>query len=166
MKTMTKEFRLMMPPILRRLALRDFEQAAHQVFWRDLRSRLTRKSNDLLSFDELGLYLPLARQRYRGLQVVPLGQIVGSEGRYRDFDRAFCPRQARTKERWLSINKAYYEQIDLPPIVLYQVGQIYFVRDGNHRVSVARTHRQEVIDAYVTEIELADYSERMKGLYQ
>ncbi|MBI1880409.1 MAG: hypothetical protein HYR94_19700 [Chloroflexi bacterium] len=156
----------MITPILRRLALRDFEQAAHQVFWRDLRSRLTGKNNDLLSFDQIGPYLPLAGQHYRDLQVVPLHQIVGSEGRFRDFDRAFCPRQNRTKERWLNIDKAYYEDIILPPVVLYQIGQMYFVRDGNHRVSVARAHGQEFIDAYVTEIDLFDYPERMKGLYQ
>jgi hypothetical protein len=163
---MSEELRLMMTPISRQLALRDFERASHQVFWRDLHSRLTRKSNDLLSFDELHSYLPLAGQRYRGLQVVPLHQITGSEGRFRDFDRAFCPRQSRTKDRWLNIDKAYYEDITLPPVVLYKLGQVYFVRDGNHRVSVARAHRQEFIDAFVTEIELADYPEKVKGLKQ
>jgi hypothetical protein len=79
---------------------------------------------------------------------------VGSEGRYRDFDRAFFPRQNQTKSRWLKVNKAYYEKVTLPPVELFKVGQRYFVRDGNHRISVARAHHQEFIDAYVTELDL------------
>jgi hypothetical protein len=89
------------------------------------------------------------------LQVVLLDQIVGSEGRYQEFDRAFFPRQSRTRNRWISLASASYEQSPLPPVELYQVGAAYFVRDGNHRISVARARGQEFIDAYVTEMELA-----------
>ena len=96
----------------------------------------------------------MTKRHYRGLQAVPLAQIGGSEGRYRDFDKAFFPRQTQTKERWLSINKAHYEDVSLPPVELFKVGQMYFVRDGNHRVSVARAHGYEFIDAYVIEIDL------------
>jgi hypothetical protein len=140
--------------IFNQLVLQDFERAVWRAFWRDLFSRLTRKGNDLLSFDQVRQCLPLTRQHYRGLQAVPLNQVVGSEGRYRDFDRSFFPRQTRTRARWLSINQAYYKEVSLPPVELFKVGQGYFVRDGNHRVSVARAHGQEFIDAYVIEIDM------------
>ena len=84
---------------------------------------------------------------------VPVDKILGSLGRYRDFDRAFLPIQTRTKARWISIDRAHYEEIILPPVELYQIGEVYFVRDGNHRVSVARERGQTYIDAFVTEID-------------
>jgi hypothetical protein len=139
--------------ILNRLVLQDFESAMLKAFWRDLFGRLTRKGNNLLSFDQVCQDQPLTGQHYRGLQAVPLDQIVGSEGHYRDFDRAFFPRQSQVKDRWLRINKAYHEKVPLPPVELFKVGRVYFVRDGNHRISVARAHGQEFIDAYVTEID-------------
>ncbi|MDQ4077799.1 MAG: hypothetical protein M3220_16320 [Chloroflexota bacterium] len=92
-------------------------------------------------------------QRYRGLEEVPLEKITGSVGRYRDFDRAFLPRQKQTRSRWLSIDKAHYEDVPLPPVELYKIGDVYFVKDGNHRVSVARERDQAYIDAVVTEID-------------
>lgn len=143
----------MTPMVFNRLALQDFESAMLKAFWRNLLCRLTRKTNDLLSFDQVRQDRPLTGQHYRGLQAVSLDQIVGSEGHHRDFDRAFFPRQSQTKDRWLSINRAYYQQVPLPPVELFKVGQVYFVRDGNHRVSVARAHGQAFIDAYVTEID-------------
>lgn len=135
------------------LALRDFEHAMYKTFWRDLLSWLTRKCNHLLSLDQICHCLPFTRQRYLGLQVVCLDKIVGSAGRYHDFDRAFFPRHPHLKDRWMSINKAYYKQRTLPPVELVKIGEVYFVSDGNHRVSVARARGQEFIDAYVSEID-------------
>ena len=80
---------------------------------------------------------------------------MGSEGRYHDFDREFFPRQSHVRDRWASINLAHYEQTRLPPVTLTKVGEVYFVQDGNHRVSVARVHGQNFIDAYVTELDLS-----------
>lgn len=136
------------------LAQRDFEQALRRAFWRQVASLLTGKSNELLPFEEVRKRLPLKGQRYLGLQTVPLDKIIGSESRYRDFDRAFLPRQTHTRDRWINIDKAHYQDIHLPPVELYKVGDVYFVRDGNHRISVARERGQEFIDAYVTEIEV------------
>jgi hypothetical protein len=136
------------------MALQDFEHAVSKAFWRDRISQWTRKSNDLLSFDKMSQCLSPKGQHYLGLQVVPVDNIVGSEGRYRDFDRAFFPRQKRVRDRWVSIAKAHYEQAPLPPVELFKIGKAYFVRDGNHRVSVARTHGQDFIDANVTEIDV------------
>jgi uncharacterized membrane protein YfbV (UPF0208 family) len=85
---------------------------------------------------------------------VPIGQIIGSAGRYQDFDRAFLPVQDRTRARWESIDIAHYADVILPPVELYKMGEVYFVKDGNHRVSVARERGQEYIDAYVIEIDI------------
>lgn len=138
-----------------RMANDDFERAYLKAFWRRVVNRLTKGENDLLPYDEVREHLPIKGQHYLGLQQVPIDQIVGSLGRYRDFDRAFLPRQKRTKDRWVSIDKAKYEDIELPPIELYKIGEVYFVKDGNHRVSVARERGQEFVDARVVEIEVS-----------
>lgn len=138
----------------RHLAQDDFERAYRRGFWRKLSSWLTGQPNDLLPFDAVREHIPIQGQRFIGLHQVPLEQIVGSLGRYRDFDRAFLPRQARTRGRWVSIDSAQYDAVILPPVDLYKIGEIYFVRDGNHRVSVARERGQEFIDANVVEIDV------------
>ena len=136
------------------LAQDDFERAYRKGFWRKLSSWLTGKRNELLPFDAVRERIPIRGQHYIGLKEVPIDQIVGSLGRYRDFDRAFLPRQDRTRSRWVSIDSAHYEDTILPPVDLFKVGEIFFVRDGNHRVSVARERGQEFVDAYVIEIEV------------
>lgn len=136
------------------LANEDFERAFLKGFWRKVTRWLTRESNDLLPFDAVKDRLPIQGQHYLGLRQVPIDQVVGSMGRYRDFDRAFLPLQKRTKERWISIDKAHYESISLPAVELYKMGDIYFVRDGNHRISVARERGQMYVDAFVTEIDI------------
>ena len=136
------------------LAYEDFERAYHRSFWRKVMARLTGKSNELLPFDQVREALPYTGQRDIGLQTVPLDKIVGSVGRYRDFDRAFLPTQRQTTERWVNIRKAHYRDESLPPVDLYKIGEVYFVKDGNHRISVARERNQVDIDAYVTEIDV------------
>jgi hypothetical protein len=137
------------------LAQQDFDQARQKTFWRDLRSKLGHHSNQLLAFDRMREGFALEGEHSLGLQTISLDNIVGSEGRSHDFDRAFFPRDNRTRERWVSIDEAYYQGVSLPPIDLLKVGERYVVRDGNHRISVARTRNQEFIDAYVTELELS-----------
>ncbi|MGH2473028.1 MAG: hypothetical protein ACRDG6_11615, partial [Candidatus Limnocylindria bacterium] len=83
---------------------------------------------------------------------VLIDQIVGSVGRYRDFDRAFLPRQVKTRDRWESVDRAHREGTEVPPIELYKIGEVFFVKDGNHRVSVARERGQAFIDAHVIEV--------------
>lgn len=130
----------------------DFERAYRKAFWRKVITWLTGEPNTLLPFYDVRDHMPIKGQHYLGLQQVPIERIVGSLGRYRDFDRVFLPRQSHTRNRWLNIDRAHYEKIELPPVDLYKMGDIYFVRDGNHRVSVAREWEREFIDAYVTEI--------------
>jgi hypothetical protein len=135
-------------------ATQDFDRAVAKAFWRKIITWIKGDSNELLPFDEVRERLPIRGQHYRGYQEVPIDQIVGSSGRFRDFDRAFFPTQTQTKDRWISIDTAHLDQIDLPPVELYKMGDIYFVKDGNHRVSVAREIGQRIIDAYVVEIDI------------
>ncbi len=135
------------------LANQDFERAVVRAFWRKIYSRLTGEKNDLLPFDEVRERLPIRGQHYIGLKQVAVKKIIGSMGRYQDFDRAFLPIQVRTKDRWVSIDKAHYAQVILPPVELYKIGEVYFVKDGNHRVSVARERGQEFVDAFVIELD-------------
>ncbi|MDQ3540597.1 MAG: DUF4032 domain-containing protein [Chloroflexota bacterium] len=129
----------------------DFERARQRAFVHDLLSVVNRRSNDLMPFHELRNRLSPEAESYRGMQTVPVNQIIGSMDRFRDFDRTFLPRRKNTRGRWTNIDRAYYEDVRLPPIQLYKVGDVYFVKDGNHRVSVARDRGVEFIDAEVIE---------------
>ena len=138
---------------LEQMASQDYEHALFKAAWRKILTRLKGESNELLPFDEVRQQLPFRGQRYIGMQEVPIDKIVGSMGRYRDFDRAFLPRQQRTRDRWINIDKAHYADVILPPVELYKMGDVYFVIDGNHRVSVARERGQKDLDAHVIEID-------------
>ena len=86
------------------------------------------------------------------MQEISINKIVGSEGRYRDFNKFFLPRSEHLRNRWERIDIANIRDIPLPPISIYEIGGAYFVRDGNHRVSVARSQGVEEIDAEVTSL--------------
>jgi hypothetical protein len=129
----------------------DFYSARTRAFFQRLLSVISGQSRDLLKFDEVREKLHLGGPIYKGVQTVPLDQVVGSVERYSDFDREFLPTQSHTAERWRRVNRAWYEDVHLPPVLLYKVGEVYFVVDGNHRVSVARTQGQAYIDAEVRE---------------
>ena len=136
------------------MAKQDFERAFNRATWRRILGRLTGAGSQLLPYDEVRARLPLRGQHYIGLQQVPIEKIIGSMGRYNDFDRAFLPTQKRTMERWINIDKAHYADVILPPVELIKIGEVYFVKDGNHRVSVANERGQKEVDAYVTEIDI------------
>jgi len=129
----------------------DFERARHKAVLHDLLAALNRQTNDLLPFHEIRSRLSPSGESYRGLQTVPIQQIIGSMDRFEDFDSTFLPRRKNTRGRWTNVDRAFYEDIRLPPIQLYKFGDIYFVKDGNHRVSVARERGVEFIDAEVIE---------------
>ena len=133
------------------LAENDYRRVRSRALFGDVIARLSRRPNRLLSFEEVKKSLALGGPIYRGTQPVPVAQIVGSVDRYRDFDREFLPAQSRTADRWKSIARAFYSDVDLPPVRLYKVGDAYFVLDGHHRVSVARDQGVEFIDAEVQE---------------
>ena len=133
---------------------REWEQARRAAFVQDVLSAFSQRRTDLLPFEKVRCSLQLRNARYLGLQDVPLDQIAGSVGRYQDFTRAFFPRKGIARDRWREIARLT-SIIDgkLPPVELYKVGQAYFVRDGNHRVSVARQQKLALIPAYVWEYE-------------
>ncbi|MFZ5917606.1 MAG: dienelactone hydrolase family protein [Chloroflexota bacterium] len=131
----------------------EWRQARRTAFLQDALAALTNRPADLLSFEEVRQKLHLRNVRYLGLQNVPLAQIVGSVGRYRDFTRAFFPRQDELSQRWQHIERLTNIGGGLPPVELYKVGQIFFVHDGHHRVSVARQLQSPTIQAYVWEYE-------------
>jgi hypothetical protein len=142
-------------PFLQRIARQDFERAVRRGFWHSILSFLRNNDNRLLSFDELRQKIPLRHQHDIGLKQVPIDHIIGSVGRYRDFDRVFLPRQKHTRRRWENIDILNIKEASIPPVDLYKVGSAYFVRDGNHRVSVARERGQAYLDAMVTEVEVS-----------
>ncbi|MEW5957899.1 MAG: hypothetical protein AB1801_09265 [Chloroflexota bacterium] len=128
----------------------EFTNARQRAFIEEGLSFFTGRSNDLLSFEEVRQKLRLHDSSYKGLQEIELDKIVGSTGRYRDFTRTFLPRTNQNQGRWRRIS-AIAEEQGYPPIEVYQVGDVYFVRDGNHRVSVARMNKVQTIEAYVIE---------------
>lgn len=132
--------------------LNVFHNARRQAFWQEVMSLFRGKSSELLSFDDIKARLRLREESYRGLQNVPLDRIVGSVGRYRDFTSSFLPRSSTSRERWSRVYAQANSMEGLPPIELYKVDDVYFVRDGNHRVSVARQLGAKTIEAHVTEL--------------
>lgn len=131
---------------------------AAQQFWnlhfkanmQQLWQRLSGKPNALHDLDTVEQIHAIVARRHLGLQTVPLNQIAGSEGRSQDFNAEFQPLKVHNKDRWISIAVANMLRIPLPPVELVQVGNRYFVRDGNHRISVAIALGQTEIDAQVT----------------
>ena len=133
---------------------KDFTRARRRAFLRRIGAFLRRDpgSNRLLSFDEVKSALGAVEQVYLGMRIVPVEKIVGSVGRHRDFDRAFLPSTGDLEERWKRIDQMMHRAEELPPVSLYKIRDAYFVRDGNHRVSVARQLGVEMIDAEVIEL--------------
>ncbi|WP_119066530.1 hypothetical protein [Rubrobacter indicoceani] len=130
---------------------RDFTRARRRAFLRKVGSFLKNEpaSNTLLSFEEVKSALGAVEQVYLGMRTVEVSKIVGSVGRHRDFDRAFLPSKRELGERWKRINRLMQSSEGVPPVSLFKIGDAYFVRDGNHRVSVARQQKIEMIDAEV-----------------
>ena len=129
----------------------DFSRVRFKAFVNSIWSLIQGQPNQLLSYEEIKEKLRVGGPIYRGVQTVQVEQIVGSLNRYHQFDRAFLPIQGETADRWQRVNLAFYNAISLPPVVLYKVGQVYFVVDGHHRVSVAREQGQIFIEAEVRE---------------
>lgn len=134
----------------------DFERARrHQTLSRLagwLRSEAT-DTNEPLAFDEAVHALGRRGERHLGVQLIPLDDIVGSVDKVRDFDRRFRPTSDRSRQRWERLAEKSRLGEYLPPIEVYKIGDLYFVRDGHHRASVARAQGATHIEADVTEID-------------
>jgi nucleotide-binding universal stress UspA family protein len=140
------------PPGKSFAAIQDFRRARRQAVLREIMARLTGQSIGLLSYEQVRQMLKATGSSARGLRDIPLDAIVGSVGRYNDFTRDFLPLQDETENRWARVEMAAYSQGGVPPIEVYQLGDVYFVEDGNHRVSVARQLGATHIQAYVTQV--------------
>ncbi len=133
-------------------AIDDFRRAHRRAIIKEILSRFTRTSNQLLSYDEVRQSLKAQSSSERGLMDIPLDAIIGSVNRYNDFTRDFLPKDNIQGERWARVEMAATDQAGLSPIEVYQIGDAYFVKDGNHRVSIARQTDAKTIQAYVTEV--------------
>ncbi|MDR0472145.1 MAG: transcriptional regulator [Treponema sp.] len=140
-------------PTEKMMAAEDFNKARNKAFLSQIQHLLNPGRDKLLSFYDVKDILKPRGESYKGMQSVPINMIVGSEGRYRDFNKYFLPRSEFIRARWESIDRAQIMSISLPPIQLYEIGGAYFVRDGNHRVSVARSQGGEEIDAEVISLD-------------
>ena len=133
-------------------AVGDFRRARRRASMEQIMARLTGRSAALLSYEEVHRKLKAQGGGRQELKEIPLDAIVGSVGRYADFTRSFLPRQDSDEQRWARVMVKVTDQGGLPPVVVYQIGEAYFVLDGNHRVSVARQVGAPTIQAYVTEV--------------
>lgn len=133
-------------------AVQDFKEARRRAALEEIMARLTGKSAELLSYEDVRQKLRATGSTLRGVREIPLDAIVGSVGRCSDFTRSFLPRQDSDLGRWAGVESAAPDPASLPAIDVYQVGEAYFVLDGNHRVSVARQKGMKYISAYVIEV--------------
>lgn len=130
----------------------DFSKVRNKALVNSLQHFLSPEETQLISLNDIKEMLHPDNEVYVGMQVVPVEKIIGSEGRYNDFDNLFFPKHSHLKNRWLNIDRAYMQGKILPAVTLYEIGGVYFVRDGNHRVSVAKARGVEFIDAEVTSL--------------
>jgi nucleotide-binding universal stress UspA family protein len=137
------------------LAVQDFQSAHLRAKLEGVLARLTGKSNELLSYEDIASKLKLHGRSDKGIHMIPVDAIIGSVGRYSDFTRTFLPRSAKDQERWASVKAAAANPVGegLKPIEVYKVSEVYFVMDGNHRVSIARQEGVKTIEAHVIEIQ-------------
>jgi hypothetical protein len=136
-------------------AQEDFVRARRRQVMSRLARRLSRERGDfdvILPFDEVLAALGRTGERNLGLQSVDLDSILGTMDRPQGFDRQFRPTSARVRVRWERIANAVRRGEPMPPVSLYRIGEVHFVRDGHHRVSVARALGRMTIDAYVVEV--------------
>jgi hypothetical protein len=136
-------------------AQHDFLRARRRAALGRLAAALRLEPDDVgvvLPFKEVVDALGFVSERQLGLRVVPIEAIIGTVDRGRDFDRRFRPTSGRARARWERIATAMRQGEPLPPVDVYKIGEIYFVRDGHHRVSVACALGHKEIDAYVTEV--------------
>ncbi len=133
----------------------DFDRARRRRVLSRLTARLRGEPSDvnvILPFEEVVGALGRRGERSLGLQSIPLDSIVGTVDRGREFDRLFRPTSGRVRTRWERIAAAQRRGQSMPPIDVYRIGDLHFVKDGHHRVSVARALGHDVIEAWVTEV--------------
>ena len=131
----------------------DFNKARNKALFNEIQHFLSPEEVSLISLNDVKQLLRPTNETYVGMKVVPIEKIVGSEGRYNDFDNHFFPKSSHLRNRWQHVDEAAINDIILPPIKVYEIAGLYFVRDGNHRVSVAKSRGTEFIDAEVVSLQ-------------
>ena len=131
----------------------DFNKARNKALFNEIQHFLSPEEASLISLNDVKQLLRPTNETYVGMKVVPIEKIVGSEGRYNDFDNHFFPKSSHLRNRWQHVDEAAIKDIILPPIKVYEISGLYFVRDGNHRVSVAKSRGTEFIDAEVVSLQ-------------
>ena len=142
----------------------DFTLARRRARLGSLMSLLRRTRSTLLSSDEIRRSVPASGAVFRGRRTVEVSRIVGSLGKHEQFDQNFMPLSRANPLKWKRIDRAFRLGQELPPVSLLELGGDYFVNDGHHRVSVARFHGAEWIDAEVTECKSLDARRRARPL--
>ena len=132
----------------------EYSKARRRSILASLFSFASGKSDELISLEEAKDLLKPTAESYQGIRTIEISKIVGSEGRYTDFNRRFLPRRSGTRVRWKSIHVAHQKEIGLPAIQVYELGGYYFIRDGNHRVSVAIQRGGSYMEAQVTSLSI------------
>ena len=131
----------------------DFNKAKNKAFFNEIQHFLSPEEATLISLNDVKQMIKPTNETYVGMKTIPIEKAVGSEGRYNDFDNRFFPKSSHLKHRWEHVDQAAIQAIDLPPIKVYEIAGLYFVRDGNHRVSVAKSRGTEFIDAEVVSLQ-------------
>lgn len=139
--------------IISRETEEDFAKARNKALFNEIQHFLSPEEASLISLNDVKQMIKPINETYVGMKVIPIEKIVGSEGRYKDFDNRFFPKSSHLKNRWESIDSAAIKSVILPPIKVYELSGLYFVRDGNHRVSVAKSRGTEFIDAEVVSLQ-------------
>ncbi len=139
--------------LLDKTAEEDFVKARNKALFNEIQHFLSPEEVSLISLNDVKQLLKPTNETYVGMKVIPIEKIVGSEGRYNDFDNHFFPKSSHLRNRWQHVDEAALKDIILPPIKVYEISGLYFVRDGNHRVSVAKSRGTEFIDAEVVSLQ-------------
>jgi hypothetical protein len=135
------------------LSRENFLRAHSRARREEMLARIGRKPTTLLPFEALSAILKGYQQvPRRQTEMIPLDRIVGSVGRYKDFTRDFLPKSMAMRDRWAKVEQAMESMVGTPAIEVYRLGDVYFVADGNHRVSVARAAGFDAIEAHVIDI--------------
>lgn len=140
------------PDLLSIEGQQEFDAVSRSAFWHELAAVLTGRERSLLPLEDVVQAAHRTGQIEAGVQDIPLSKIKGSEGRTRDFDASFLPLKRHLRDRWIRVYMLMEMGREMPPIDVYQIGDVYFVKDGHHRVSIARRFGWTTIRAHVIEV--------------
>lgn len=146
-----------------RSAQLHYLEVKRKSWWRQKFARLTGRRNHLKELSQLHEHNNIINFKHLGIQPVDINRIVGSENRAKDFDDHFLPLNNHNSERWIKIAELMLLNVTLPAVDLIKVNDTYYVRDGHHRISVAKHFGQKSIDANITEMVIQPSDLKLKA---